>query len=386
MSYMGAVGKIMGGSGLEEMWEEVFAKNSIVHMVNGHAYARALRAHSLSIAAIAHKLLEWCEEEGFLSSSDIQALRKIHSDVFNGSTTDDSFLFTLEPVLNAISSAMKKLEERSRTAKLWLQYCNNVSIMLDFVRAERTGDWELHLFCVLSMLCVLHAAGHIHYAKSALIYLQKVSKLKSILSEEEWVRFVRLGFFTIRRTDKPFNGVWTDMTIEQVLMRAMKVSGGLMQGRHMSDSVIARWICTMPGSLQVTEAVEAFAEVTPESSDQHISLSRSWQARDSRDLQKFLLWLNQHSPFNKSEELVSLSSGIVADSRVNCDSAQKVGEDAVKALTGKTFGNITLKRKTQVFTLAAMGKTIVVEKDPVVVNPNQLFQPHSLCFKKRRRT
>ncbi|GBN52973.1 hypothetical protein AVEN_47393-1 [Araneus ventricosus] len=48
MSYMEAVDKIMGGSGLEEMWYEVFAKNAVAHMANRHTYARALRAHSLS--------------------------------------------------------------------------------------------------------------------------------------------------------------------------------------------------------------------------------------------------------------------------------------------------------------------------------------------------
>ncbi|GBM61462.1 hypothetical protein AVEN_96571-1 [Araneus ventricosus] len=56
MSYMGAVGKIMGGSALEEMWFEDgyrFAKH-VVHMSNGHAYARALRANSLSQAAIVY--------------------------------------------------------------------------------------------------------------------------------------------------------------------------------------------------------------------------------------------------------------------------------------------------------------------------------------------
>ncbi|GBM13488.1 hypothetical protein AVEN_40424-1 [Araneus ventricosus] len=85
----------------------------------------------------------------------------------------------------------------------------------------------------------------------------------------------------------------------------------------------------MPGSLQVTEAVEAFAGVTGESSD---PLSKSWQTRDIRDFKKFLIWLKQHSPFNKSEELISLYSGIVADGRVNCDSAEELGENDVKGI------------------------------------------------------
>lgn len=79
MSYMGAVAKIMGGSGMEEIWEKVFAKNSVVHMTNGHAYARALRAHSLSQAAIAHLIFEYCEEEGFLTSLHVQTLRRFYT-------------------------------------------------------------------------------------------------------------------------------------------------------------------------------------------------------------------------------------------------------------------------------------------------------------------
>ncbi|GBN88547.1 hypothetical protein AVEN_198077-1 [Araneus ventricosus] len=63
-------------------------------------------------------------------------------------------------------------------------------------------------------------------------------------------------------------------------------------------------------------AVEAFAEVTDESSDPYISLSKSWQTLDTSDLKKFLIWLKQHSPFNQSEELISLSSGIVADDKL----------------------------------------------------------------------
>ncbi|GBM78024.1 hypothetical protein AVEN_13038-1 [Araneus ventricosus] len=119
--------------------------------------------------------------------------------------------------------------------------------------------------------------------------------------------------------------------------------------------------------------VEAFVEVTDESSDQYISLSKSWQTRDTSDLKKFLIWLKQHSPFNQSEELISVSLGIVADDRVNCDSAEELGENAVKGIVGKRFADVTLKRKVQVFTLAAMENTKLIDTDPVVFNPNQLF-------------
>ncbi|GBM29819.1 hypothetical protein AVEN_48270-1 [Araneus ventricosus] len=81
MSYLGAVRKIMAGSGLEEML--YFFKNAVVHMANGHAYAKALRAHSLSQASTADLILEYCEEDGFSIGSDIETLRGIHNELIN---------------------------------------------------------------------------------------------------------------------------------------------------------------------------------------------------------------------------------------------------------------------------------------------------------------
>ena len=48
MLFMGAVGTIMAGSGIEEIWETVYAPNTVDHMLTGHAYARGLHAHFLT--------------------------------------------------------------------------------------------------------------------------------------------------------------------------------------------------------------------------------------------------------------------------------------------------------------------------------------------------
>ena len=47
MSFLGGIGTIMGGSGLAETMETIYAQNSVVHMLDGKAYARALRCHFL---------------------------------------------------------------------------------------------------------------------------------------------------------------------------------------------------------------------------------------------------------------------------------------------------------------------------------------------------
>ena len=55
--HMGAIGYIMSGSGLDVLWLTVYADATVHHMLNGHAYARALRAHFLASAALTTLLL-----------------------------------------------------------------------------------------------------------------------------------------------------------------------------------------------------------------------------------------------------------------------------------------------------------------------------------------
>ena len=48
ISFMGAAGNIMAGGGLEELWSTVYAKASVVHILTGHAYARAHKSMYIS--------------------------------------------------------------------------------------------------------------------------------------------------------------------------------------------------------------------------------------------------------------------------------------------------------------------------------------------------
>ena len=47
MSFLGGFGTIIGGSELVETMETIYTQNSVVHMLDGKAYARAPRCHFL---------------------------------------------------------------------------------------------------------------------------------------------------------------------------------------------------------------------------------------------------------------------------------------------------------------------------------------------------
>lgn len=73
MSFMGAIGYIMNGSGLKELFQVAYAPASVEKMLTGHAYARALRAHLLAHAAVAQMVFNeihfTAEEQEMLEDS-----------------------------------------------------------------------------------------------------------------------------------------------------------------------------------------------------------------------------------------------------------------------------------------------------------------------------
>ena len=84
-----------------------------------------------------------------------------------------------EEVLGRLQSKLNEKKEMMtmRTAKLWVQYLNMVDILRRFLKAERTGNWKLHLQSVQEMLPYFAASGHTLYAKSAYVYLQMMLNL-----------------------------------------------------------------------------------------------------------------------------------------------------------------------------------------------------------------
>ncbi len=119
----------------------------------------------------------------------------------------------------------ESLKKSSRTSALWVQYMNMIDILRKFIRAERTGNWELHLQAIQDMLPYMAASGHNSYTKSAMLYLQQMLNLKA--QHPDVQQHFNKGLEVIRRSNRLWAGLSSDLIIEQVLMRSLKTSGGL---------------------------------------------------------------------------------------------------------------------------------------------------------------
>ena len=364
MSFLGAIGHIMGGSGLQEVLECIYASNTVGHMLSGKAVMRAIRGHLLvsgvlnamlvchtfnvpyplinsevpdegtctSDVDVPHPITSKDPGEGtsaynidttnsFISSEDLGAGTPVSAE-YRPTGEDDvekqlpqplsSALVMLNDLLegpvtadhlqgsNVLLEIKQAIENRkilatNPTAKLWLQYMEMIQILQQFIKAERTGNWKLHLSSLRNMLPFLAAAGHNNYTKSAYLYLQNMSKLRS--KNPEVNQHFLDGLHIARRSDRYWAGLPLDLMIEQVLMRSVKTTGGLTRGRGMSEIQHLVWLLSRPACSEVNLAMQDLLGITYQTSVQHKDLSESRQEKDHADSTVLMSFIAERNPF-----------------------------------------------------------------------------------------
>ena len=124
----------------------------------------------------------------------------------------------LERIKDSLKNHSESVKDSSRTSALWVQYMHMIDILRKFIRAERTGNWELYLQAIQDMLPYMAASGHNSYTKSAMLYLQQMWNLKT--QHPDVHRHFNKGLHVIRRSNRLWAGLSSDLIIEQVLMRS----------------------------------------------------------------------------------------------------------------------------------------------------------------------
>ena len=125
-------------------------------------------------------------------------------------------------------------------------------------------------------------------------------------------RIFENGFHSVRRSDKFWAGLSTDLIIEQTLKRSVKISGGMTRGRGIDElqrSIL--WLLSTPVKAVVNRAMQQFTVVKYQLSDQHMDVSKSRIQRDHQDGQKLFQFFLERNPFKIHPDLINLNSGTV---------------------------------------------------------------------------
>ena len=374
MSFLGCVGHLMAGSGLEQILEVVYAENAVKHILSGKAIARAVRGHLMVHAAlnaynipqptvpydtedIAPEYDDTVHTETCAASESStvshQSLLKA-GELFEGIMTDPhvaiAWDLSREESIRSVAETLNA-ERDSMTAQLWLQYMNMIEILRKFIKAERVGDWMLHLQAIEEMLPYFAAAGHNLYAKSVYIYLQMMLELSE--THPDIHKCFLEGLHVVRRSNRYWAGLSMDLIIEQVLMRSLKTSGGLTRGRGFTDVQRLVWLLSIPACTDINQCMQELTGVNSDSSEQHKECSQSRIKRDNEDTYKVLNTLSSLNPFGPDPFLRGLVTGLTANESVNVDNAKLVGQKILDSMVGKTITDISFQRNKQAVTLVA---------------------------------
>jgi hypothetical protein len=423
MSFLGSIGHLMAGTGLQELLETVFAPNTVTHILSGKAVARAIRGHLLLDTALNTVLVanifgiklsspsitevqdddistdtdehpsvtevrdddasrdtpESIDSTPAVASEDeeksipyeLQALGGLIDKLLEGEmlSSDVTSSSELSSVKEKISNALNAIEHR--TGKLWVMYMKCIDIVRDFLRSERTGDWTLHLQILQDMLPYFAASGHNLYTKSVHLYLQKMAKLEDS-NPVVYSKFMD-GFHVVRRSDRFWAGLSPDLVIEQVLMRSLKTTGGLTRGRGMTETQRLVWCLSRPVCAEVNDAMQQLTSVLYSTSEQHKDLSKARKGRDMADTNKLVAILAERNPFEDSPSLQNIVTGVATREDVNVEQAEQVGQKILSDMTGQHVQQYVFRKKNQVITPESKS-TIRINGEKVNIDPQLLFQ------------
>ena len=376
MSFLGSVGKMMRGSGIEELFAVVYAENSAEHMMSGKAVSRALRAHFLIEAALKCILFDIVKEKyGIEDESLKNTIEYIQTEKDLNKIDNILESKPIADIKNAFEEVENELSSKSRTAKLWLLYLHYIGVLKQFIFAERTSNWLMHLKSSTDMLNLFASTGHYNYAKSARLYIQQ---MRSLEKEYPWLseKFLE-GDHAVKRSSGTWNGLWSDLVIEQTMMRSIKSRGGLTTGRGMTESVRHMWVLSLNYSAAIHDAMTELTGVSTKTSEQHVDIGTTRCTRDNEDFMKFKCWLEERNPFTyKDEHLHSLSTGIISvidKDNVNCEKAEDLGAVIQQDLDNSSISAVKISRKNQIRPLDTIRNTVKVDDVEVYVNATILF-------------
>ena len=255
---MGAIGKYVDGSGAETILAEtkVFGKNVVNSVLNGTHYTRSLKGLSMLSECI--ERLQWAEffkekghEQYINELKFLQGMKDAVSERKRDVSKEylESFLSTSTTMLDDFHEFRREKMEMSETFTFWDRFIQMVGVLKDLVRADREGNWELHLNSVQAALPLFAGCDRINYLRWASLYLEDMRKLQ--MDAPEVYENFKSGKFVVKRLEGSFNAVGADMCLEQTINRSQKSAGGII-GSTKRKQFVAQWEIIYHEMLAVT--------------------------------------------------------------------------------------------------------------------------------------
>lgn len=216
MCFLGVIGKRFQDGRLRDVLIEsnTVAEGSVNGVLSGKHYNRSLRAMKIVYEAIFRLTLAAFvdaagdSEKELLENVTCRLYTAFHEGTFPVVLHSEDVQLLVKQLNHFITTKA----EANATFAYWMSFIEMVDTLLQFIRATRMGNWQLHLTSVRRMLPWLFAYDRIHYSRYLPIYWLEMLNLPT--TNPDINDHLAAGDFVTQRTAQPFSQTPMDQTLE----------------------------------------------------------------------------------------------------------------------------------------------------------------------------
>ena len=242
---LACIGKYLDGSGAVKIWTEndIFGLNVVNSVLSGSHYVRSLKGMMLLCECI--ERLQWVEfltDRGNQYDNDLQCIQELKKAVASKDRDESKRVlqcFLDNPIILEDFVSFKSSQSRkSETFAYWDHFVEMVYLLRDLIRADREGNWRLHLHTLKSLMSLFAVCDRTNYLRWASLYLEDMMLIETAAPDVHQ-KFMQ-GEFVVKRTPGLFKAIGPDLCLEQTINRSQKSSGGII-GRSKQKEYVTQW-------------------------------------------------------------------------------------------------------------------------------------------------
>ncbi|CAH1277494.1 Hypp9663, partial [Branchiostoma lanceolatum] len=343
LNYLSLLGKQYKGSGLDDLLLEsgVYGSSTTRILLEGKSYNRGVRAHKLTMEVMLR--LQW---QAYMRSivpgggdippeveEEVSAFQLAYEKASDLSDPMKSLQMAMPALMRKFEHFKSSMKAKSYLFAFWDEYVSMVLLLLQFIKAERSGDWPLHLSATARMVPCYNSMDRTNYARWLPVYLADMRQLQE--KHPQVHHAFMTGEHAIARSNQPFAKVWTDMALEQSINLDSKTSGGVV-GISQKPGALERWFLTVHERAAMATALKQMLGMAD--SDlvaTHKDAREGRLKRDEEDVQKMTNMFEglMTNPFHVEDSegdihpLINFATGVVMpeDTTVRLINAYEIG-------------------------------------------------------------
>ncbi|CAH3018507.1 unnamed protein product [Porites evermanni] len=225
MNFLKVLGQHIQDSGLPSIWIEsgILGPRTVERALAGKDYNKGTRVHKITLQAMWQLILP--QVLAFIAEKDNELKQNLERSV--QSNSKEEYLKLLDLLSSTryqalLSSFITTKKDKNPNFEYWWNYMEMVRILLLFIRAQREGLWQLHLYAFHKMLPFFHRYDHTNYARWGAVYLAEMKQLPAEVQAE-----FDNGNWVVKGSPRRFNQVDPDQG-QEWLNGTGKRGGGIL--------------------------------------------------------------------------------------------------------------------------------------------------------------